>query len=849
MDPGALDQTAAPSSRPWRFAPDDLLAGRYRVTRAIARGGMGEVYEVEDTQLHETVALKTLDARLAGDELARARFVGEVKAARRVAHPHVCRLFDFGLHQADGTTTPFLTMELLRGETLEARLYRGRPSWPEAQALLAQVAAAVDEAHRVGVVHRDLKPSNVMLVPGPGGEVRAVVTDFGIARRLAEPAVTAEGEWVGTPAYVAPEQLEGKEVTTGADVYAFGVMMFEVATGRLPFEGTSAFQVAMQRLSKPAPLAHEVAADVPAAWSEAIARCLARAPEKRWAHLSDAMAATLSAAPRPKSKRWPLAISLLAILGVGGWLAVRAAAAGQRLTVAGVPPSDCAHAEAKTHFAAAMGAHAAGRDDLMITHLEQAMQLAPQCGSPPLQRAYVALVYTTDPYPRAREAFRTALGLRTTLNARDTEFLDALLPAFSDPSDWKSAAGRLGKLATERPGDAQVQEALGIASYKAGERATASAAFARERTLDPTASLGWVLGAQLAATDPERVDLLRACVQAIPSGVDCRRELAQYRQNHGECAEVERLGRELTSLAPDVPDGYQFRAKAAAAMDEPTQSIATLLEKARTHLAGSEWTDAERATQAAWDGFSLQLRDGRFDEALASLDDLERQLATLDDDDQERNVTQQRVAILFESGEPARADEVARRYLESAATRPVPSWPAQDPTPLLLAYRRAAGGLSTAEHRAAALAWAESWRARLSPEGWAATWGPAVWAQTFQSVDPLVSETEAREAMAQLPSYGGLPPASRRPKQVGALLLAAGRIDEALARLEDGAKKCTLEPDVELLFLLGAARARKGDAAGACAAWRAVEHRWGQAHPRSLTAERARVQAQQAGCR
>lgn len=855
MKPEGLDTTtpSAKESRGWTFVPGQLLAGRYRVRRPLARGGMGEVYEVDDTQLDERVALKTLDSRLAGDEVARARFVSEVKAARQVAHPNVCRLFEFGLHaEGDAPPTPFLTMEFLEGETLAQRLLRGRPGWNEALALCEQLASAVDAAHAAGVVHRDLKPSNVMLVPGAGGATRVVVTDFGIARRLAAPALTEEGAWLGTPAYIAPEQLAGEPVGPAADVYAFGVLLFELATGRLPFEGSSALEVATQRLNRPAPLATSVSSDVPPAWSDAIARCLVRDPAQRWPSLTAAVHGLRGETTGLVAPRRQRPLGLVAILAVG--LAAAAGLAAWELSrrtplpVAEVPPSPCPNAAANDAFRAAMAAHAAGRDDVMVARLEAAMKDAPECGGAALQRAWVSWVYAMDPYPRAREAFRLALGSRATLNERDASFLEAMLPAFADPSDWKTAAQRLERLVSERPGDAQLHEAMGLARIKAGERAGAVEAFARLRALDPGASMGWVMGAQLAPDDEARVALLRACIVAIPEGVDCRRELGTHFQATGACDEVERLGRELTALAPDVPHGYQLRASAAASRGEPTVAVEALLAQARERLAGSEWTASEQATQPAWDAWALALHAGRIDQALEALDRVEVALGDADDEDQRRRLVLQRALLLREEGRGEPAARVAKAWLDGAAARPLPSWPSQDPTPVLLATQVWAGSLDAVTHRRARDAWAASWKARLSPEGWASTWGPVTWALAWTPSWVPVPPEEAREALAAAAGFGGLPPRSRSPATVGALLVAAGRAREALDRLEPAARRCTVAPDPQLLFVLGEARAAAGDPAGACDAWRRLVARFGNHPSEAMSAILASDRARGAGC-
>ncbi|HEX6839355.1 MAG TPA: serine/threonine-protein kinase, partial [Polyangia bacterium] len=215
-----------------RLAPGTVLSHRYYVQRFIARGGMGEVYAVEDLELHQQIALKTIASHRANERGARERFRREVQLSRRVTHPNVCRLFDVGFHEdADGGTIIFYTMELLEGETLAARLARvGRMSREAALPIVEQIAAALDAAHAAGVVHCDFKPHNVLLVArGEGEPPRVVVTDFGLARALdaAKPTVPIEERMFGTPAYMAPEQVRGHEVTPRSDLYALGVTLFQ----------------------------------------------------------------------------------------------------------------------------------------------------------------------------------------------------------------------------------------------------------------------------------------------------------------------------------------------------------------------------------------------------------------------------------------------------------------------------------------------------------------------------------------------------------------------------------------------------------------------------------------------
>jgi TolB-like protein/tetratricopeptide (TPR) repeat protein len=298
----------SPSPTPGRrFARGELIAERYKVVRQIGEGGMGEVYEAQDLLLRDDVALKIIRHDVAGDEKVVERFKREIQLARKVTHPNVCRIFDVGLHRVAGTRTDiaFLTMELLVGETLAARLTRaGRFTPAEAAPLVAQMAAALDAAHHAGIVHRDLKSANVMLVDAPDG-VRAVVTDFGLARGqhgAADPSITGDGGVVGSPSYMAPEQVEGKDITAAADLYAFGVVLYEMVTGRLPFVGDTPLSTAVKRLREdPVPPCAHVAGLDPR-WEAAILHCLRRDPAQR-PRSARAVAAAL-AAPAPWFSGW-----------------------------------------------------------------------------------------------------------------------------------------------------------------------------------------------------------------------------------------------------------------------------------------------------------------------------------------------------------------------------------------------------------------------------------------------------------------------------------------------------------------------------------------------------------------
>ena len=223
--------TPAPDSGPRRggdrFAPGQVLADRYRIVGLVGRGGMGEVYRADDLKLEQPVALKFLAGALAGDRDRLERLYSEVRIARQVSHPAVCRVWDIG--EADGH--PFLSMEFVDGENLASLLRRiGRFPQDKAKDVARQVAEGLAAAHAKGLLHRDLKPANVML--DSQGHVR--LTDFGLAGFADSLAGDVRS---GTPSYMSPEQLLGREVSVRSDIYALGLLIYELVTGRRAFEG------------------------------------------------------------------------------------------------------------------------------------------------------------------------------------------------------------------------------------------------------------------------------------------------------------------------------------------------------------------------------------------------------------------------------------------------------------------------------------------------------------------------------------------------------------------------------------------------------------------------------------
>ncbi len=315
-----------------RFSPGTMLAGRYRIVALLGRGGMGEVYRADDTRLGHPVALKFLPRYVLHDEGALERLYGEVRLGRQVAHPNVCRLYDIG----ESDEGHFITMEYVDGEDLASLLRRiGRLPTGKAIDIARDMSAGLAAAHDLGIVHRDLKPANVMV----DGRGRARITDFGLASVADDPAAG----FAGTPAYMSPEQLRGESVTPRSDIYALGLVLYEMFTGRRLFDGASLTEIQSQHRSGKPPSIASVVREIDPAVERVVMRCLEEDPASRpsSAHAviaalpgGDPLAAALAAGETPSPEMvaaagkagdlqprvaWPLLIAAL-----GGILVIAA---------------------------------------------------------------------------------------------------------------------------------------------------------------------------------------------------------------------------------------------------------------------------------------------------------------------------------------------------------------------------------------------------------------------------------------------------------------------------------------------------------------------------------------------
>src|SRR5579863_4103772 len=264
--------SSSTSSSDGRFLPGTLLAERYRIIAKLGQGGMGEVYRADDIVLNQPVALKFLPPDVTDNPQALDRFRNEVRIARQVSHPNVCRVYDLG--EINGQL--FLSMEYVDGEDLGVLLRRiGRLPEPKALEISRKLCAGLAAAHEKGVLHRDLKPGNIML--DSHGQV--LITDFGLAALTGQ----VEGAEIrnGTPAYMAPEQLDGKEVTVRSEIYSLGLVLYEIFTGKRPFESSTLSDLIRTRNesapASPSTLVH----DLDPAVERVILRCMERDPALR----------------------------------------------------------------------------------------------------------------------------------------------------------------------------------------------------------------------------------------------------------------------------------------------------------------------------------------------------------------------------------------------------------------------------------------------------------------------------------------------------------------------------------------------------------------------------------------
>jgi serine/threonine-protein kinase len=851
---------------------DPERIGHFRIVGRLGQGGMGIVYRAEDERLRRTVALKVLPEAFAQDEERRKRFLREARSAGALTHANIATVHDVA--EVDGRI--YIAMELVEGESLRDRMARGALAPAEALRIARGIARGLARAHAKGIVHRDLKPDNVML----DAEGEPKILDFGLAKlREEEPSLspsaietgetasqlTREGNLLGTPQYMSPEQAAGAPADARSDVFAVGVMLYEMLSGRRPFEAQRVGELLAQiRRDSPAPLGR-VAPQVPRELAAIVDRCLAKKRADRYADaqaLSDALATVA-----PSRSRRPLALAAVVAAVLAGAVVVRATWPARATSTA---PATTASTHAitmldlplpKSDVAAALTAY---KEGLQATHdgvmgesnaaFERAVQLDSTMGAAWLR--LLRNVWPQEPPTVAREYYRKAAQNRARLDERDARILEALEPvAMGDPPDYAQAAARLGKLSASSPDDADLLGLLAETRLSALDYGAADEAADRQLALDPTDARAWARRGVIRIQLGNRgggVALIEHGLTSFGGCTVCMQMLAWLAATEGDCPRVEELGRRMARAEPLGTWGYEYVGMAMAGAGRPRELV---LETLRQGWAQVPPGPREKLT--AEDTMQLDLLYGDFDAAVRDIAAFERLEANDADELYHGELALVRLRLAEEAGDAARAGAVAKDFLTRrdawARQALFDEYPViHDPVPTMLGAEARAGLLGADDVEAGRARWIDTWRAKTPEKKGGFLWLHG-WALPASTADEARAALEARAQYAPLPApvrFTWVGPTFEA--HVGKLLLLAGRPTEAVETLARGASTCDAlifpADNVRAHLWLGQAREATGDKAGACAAYGAVIARWGAVASRSVTARTAIARATALAC-
>jgi serine/threonine-protein kinase len=887
------------------LAPGDKF-DRYTIEAVLGEGGMGRVYRARDPKLDRSIALKVLrgdpDANDSSAPGHAARLLREARAAAALDHPNVVAIFDVG--EVDGT--PFIAMELVRGRSMRQILHD--PGIPLSSKLrwLTEVARALAAAHDHGLVHRDVKPGNLLV--RDDGVVK--VLDFGIARRTTpvgvsdtrvtieranDDTVTEAGTLVGTPQYMAPEQLRGLTIDGRVDQFAWGVVAYELLTGKLPWHETNGVEVLAAILFQDVVSPHLVVPGLAPEIGAVVVRALAKESSARFTSMTELVDALepFAGAPTPPVARAPTPVPAepaptvlergrarqptppalprrdRRVVVIGGAAVVAVVA----ITVAVASRSSSSAVDAPAvvparpvavtdlplppeHDPAALAAYREGlqayRDgifDADVRAFERAVAVDPGFAAAHLRLSYI--LYPSSE-TAARAHYERAVQLRASLTEHDLVLLDAFEPYVRrEPADVGEEQRRLKAACDRFPLDADFALYYANARFHVGVDQSMDA-FERAITLDPKFGNAYAHVVEkelyLGHVDAALATAER-CLREVPSATRCSLIRGMNDIVTGNCSRVEADARRAIAIDPLSTRAYRYLAAAELAADRPVQSVREALEQAWARIDEVPLRDRTRLV----DMYALDVLSGDFIAAEEDAHAYEHLVAGNGSRAAHATAARELADLYEETGRTADAAAVADDFIHRQDAwvgdpRAENFAIGRDATVDMLAVLLRAGKLTRAEFEAKRTAWAQTWRSMMKPR-----FVPFIWIHGYAGTARTVDDATA--ALAAMPAYEPIKqyhPHTFADGDIGRVYLLGGKLDDGLAYLRTAGASCLATEfpiqHTRAELALGEALEAKHDTAGACAAYHVVLERWGTAHPRSTTGDLARGRARALAC-
>jgi serine/threonine-protein kinase len=882
----------------------DLLGkrlGHFRVLAKVGQGGMGVVYTAEDEKLGRTIALKVLREDYVSDPTRRARFLREARSAAAVTHANIATVHEVG--EFDGQV--YIAMELVEGKSLRHLLASRSISTREALRIAKDVARGVARAHDKGIVHRDLKPDNVMVTD----DGHAKVLDFGVAKstQVSEAAthadaplskktgrevathphvnVTETGQMMGTPAYMAPEQAMGGRVDSRADVFSFGVMLYEMVTGGRPFESPSAVALLVAAAVDPVELPSKRNPFVTPELERVIMRCLEKKPENRYetmrdlladleavetaqlnsgslptlaAHTSAVTAATTKIIARRQRRVvfGAIAVAIAAIVALKLALSPSrpsavasatpsASAAPSATTLSDLPPPQSSNPAAASIYKTSLKAFRDGNFEEFDQGMRDAVKLDPSFAAGELRLAFAKFHSVRGAITDARTHLEKAARLRASLSEHDQILLEVLEPVINrEPPDSDEIERRLRAAVTRFPLDAEFLYLLANEERRY-DIDKSIATYDRVLAVDPdfmTALRQKAQTLEMRGDVAEARRLLDECLRRFPGATGCRNERIWLNQDEGRCAEIEPDARQMIAADSESFRGYEALARAAVALGHPPEAIAEALRQAWRRAPAEVRARDELLTNAR-----LAVLAGRFVEAVELGKKYDAAIANDEAASTHAGAALLLAEIAVETGDVRGAARPASDFLRRQVAW---SGTPDGATARLLKIQRLAGAISDDELRASRAKFLEDWGRLASRTRFVRG---VEWVLGHGGI--VESKTDADDALRELPAFAPIPIGQRTAMNddaLGRARLFAGDAAGAAVPLARAAHMCTAMDDpfrhVRAHLLLGRAL-EASDPSGACDAYKRVLERWGAAKPKSVTADEAQSRMRALACK